>query len=364
MTIPPDPLLPPVNDQEQQEHDKMLYWYQRPAFGYFHLQEEIAAMPLLERAQAARELYGVEPEIEETPAFLRTKQEELDSEIDLLGEKEAYELALFMNPSYVTSTGFKLLFLRCERFNVKAAALRIVKYWDRKIEIFGMDAAFKDISLVDFRAEDQLALNLGAFRVLPARDHANRSILFCCRQYWDHTAPAQSMERLGWYMAHAAVEETWAQKNGVVFLGAPTDSSLPKPDRSKFTTSPLQPSQKVDPGLKSFLLQDKNIFNDITNILPIKIVAIHHFLPNTRLQFLFEHKLQYLNPTLRARYRQYDLRTPAENLKKLRLFGLSPEILPVEIGGCMPFSYGDWIRERLREDAFVGDVMSDYYYRS
>mmetsp|Transcript_14571 Transcript_14571/g.20588 ORF Transcript_14571/g.20588 Transcript_14571/m.20588 type:complete len:350 (+) Transcript_14571:100-1149(+) len=343
---------PGTNDEQQESR---MHWYQRPAFGYFHLQEEIAAMPLNERAQAARELYGVEPAIEETPAFLREKFEQLDLEIEELNEKEAYELALFMNPSYVTSAGFRLLFLRCERFNAKAAANRMVKYWDRKIEIFGMDCAFKDISLLDFEENDQLALRLGAFRVLPTRDEANRGIMFCCRHYWDHRPNnVKSMERLGWYMAHAAIEETWAQKNGIVFLGAPSDYSLPKPSRG----------DKVDPGLSMFLAQDAKIFNDITNILPIKIVAIHHFMPNTRLRFLFEHKLQYLNPTLRARYRQYDLRTPAENMNKLRLFGLSQDILPVEIGGGMAFSYEDWIKERMREDAFVSDVMSDYYYGS
>jgi hypothetical protein len=76
-----------------------------------------------------------------------------------------------------------MMFLRCDEFRVKNAAKRMMKHFDMKIELFGVDKLGRDITLNDFDPFDIECLNAGFFQVLPTRDRAGRAIL--CK-VWYH----------------------------------------------------------------------------------------------------------------------------------------------------------------------------------
>lgn len=161
-------------------HQKPSLSNEYPGSDYGFISEE-------ERREALQELYGEDDEIEETPRFLRDKLELLEEELDQIHEKKSYELAVFANPNYVESDKFRLMFLRADRFDVRRAAKRIVAYWDRKLELFGPEKAFRPHRFdLDFECNDSFAVSRGGIRLLPHCDDAGRAIIFNCQLHDDN----------------------------------------------------------------------------------------------------------------------------------------------------------------------------------
>lgn len=163
------------------------------------LKEELAAMTEEERKQAQNDIRGRRTIVHETPELLIDALGRLEDELDSIAEKEAFELAQDMCPEYVDGDEFRLMFLRSTKFDIAPAAQKIVKYWDRKVVVFGADRAFRKLSIADFDEEDLVALNLGGIRALPERDKFGRGVIFQYRAYFDHRpGHRMSMVRTSW----------------------------------------------------------------------------------------------------------------------------------------------------------------------
>ena len=67
-------------------------------------------------------------------------------------------------------------FLRCELFDVRKAAQRMLKFLDIALELFGEDALRRPIRLSDFSKEEMRYLKKGRYQVLPNRDRSGRRI--------------------------------------------------------------------------------------------------------------------------------------------------------------------------------------------
>lgn len=93
---------------------------------------------------------------------------------------------------------------------------------------------------------------------------------------------------------------------------------------------------------------DKAVFSDLQYALPTRVVGIHHFTPNDWFEPLFQHPLHFLKPQLLARYRQYN-GISDDNLATLSEHGISPEILPLEVGGELVFDYHSWLQNKVLE---------------
>ena len=102
------------------------------------LTNELTRLSMEERDQIAQELHCITETIDEEPAFVSKRLSELEHELDLLPsvDVDAYRKAHSANPSYTTDRSFRLQFLRAERFNAKAAAERLARYFREKIQLF------------------------------------------------------------------------------------------------------------------------------------------------------------------------------------------------------------------------------------
>jgi len=294
-----------------------------------------------ERWRAAQDVYGQEDVVmEETPEFVTLKLERFEEELDAVPEKEAYELALFTNQEYVESADFRLMFLRADRFDERAASRRMVKYWNRKIELFGTDRAFRPIFFsLDLNKMDKAALEKGGFRIMPRLDEAGRPILLSYRPYYDNRSDhSESMMRLLWCMCHVAVTNPEmgidAQKNGIIALGS---SGIPE-------GSPLETAITIlARSIPSF-------WEDLQNSLPVRIVSMHVFAPNKWHQhFIACSELVHMNIAMLARYRQY-CGANEHYIQQLADCGMSPEIVPKELGGQLEFDYREWLSELLHTE--------------
>ena len=124
------------------------------------------------------DIHGVPVEIQETPELIEESLEQMETEISFLQEEEkgGYNLALSLDRSYVTNPLFRIKFLRGERFNVSAAARKLVHHFQSKLELFGSTKLVKDIEQDDLHEDDMEMLYNGRFQELSKKDNSGRTV--------------------------------------------------------------------------------------------------------------------------------------------------------------------------------------------
>eukprot|EP00585_Thalassiosira_rotula_P016934 CAMPEP_0196193048 /NCGR_PEP_ID=MMETSP0911-20130528/49338_1 /TAXON_ID=49265 /ORGANISM="Thalassiosira rotula, Strain GSO102" /LENGTH=369 /DNA_ID=CAMNT_0041465265 /DNA_START=3 /DNA_END=1111 /DNA_ORIENTATION=- len=219
---------------------------------------------------AALGIYGQTPQPEETPEFLSKSHAALLTELDKLpSEKKAgWTKAVEKCPNLV-GEDHRLMFLRCEVFNEELAALRICKYWNRRIELFGENRAYKPIHLGGDGAlssnsdstssehddttkkqndEDEAmvkytmkGIKLGFFRPTLTHDTGGRAIVFVDPSRLAGYNKNSVDERMGvaralWYIMHNAIEgNDVVQKLGMVAIAHPQHAKISVVDRVAVT---------------------------------------------------------------------------------------------------------------------------------
>jgi hypothetical protein len=115
--------------------------------------------------------------VEERPEFVDKCLADLESEICKLEDnKNAYEMAKKVNPEYICGRGFRLKFLRAERFMPKNAATRLVSFLEEKLKLFGPTPLARELLLLDLNQDDMVLLRSGFFSIVPLRDSAGRVV--------------------------------------------------------------------------------------------------------------------------------------------------------------------------------------------
>jgi hypothetical protein len=139
---------------------------------------ELNRLSMQEREQVLYEVHGVAEAIDEQPDFVNTCLSKFDTELDKIQGKAAYEQALLLDPRYVRNLNFRLQLLRASRFDAAEAAVRMVRFFQCKLELFGTDKLVKDIRIADLNSEDVACLESGFLQLLPMRDRSGRAIIF------------------------------------------------------------------------------------------------------------------------------------------------------------------------------------------
>jgi hypothetical protein len=143
------------------------------------LAKELNRLSLAERDQAYYDLHGVADVIEERPEFVDKCLADLEGEICKLEDnKNAYEMAKKVNPEYICGRGFRLQFLRAERFVPKNAATRLVGFLEEKLKLFGPKPLARELLLSDLSQDDMVLLRAGYLSIVPLTDSAGRVMSF------------------------------------------------------------------------------------------------------------------------------------------------------------------------------------------
>ena len=149
------------------------------------LAKQMDQLSMNERHKYREEVHGIRrtesSSIEDTPDLLQKKFDELEhclnTRIPINMNKDAYERAKYISPEYVYDRSFRLMFLRGELYDPYAAAVRIIKHFQIKEELFGKDLLTKHITIDDLTKEDIENIKLGCEQILPIRDSADRYIV-------------------------------------------------------------------------------------------------------------------------------------------------------------------------------------------
>lgn len=273
------------------------------------------------------DLYGQRHAIE-TSKCVSDSLRLLEEEIQKLSEEKrsGMDHASVICPEIFESKEHRLLFLRCEQFNVDLAAMRMANYWNRRIELFG-NAAFNPLSVATIREKDKKELSLGFLRIIPDTDGTGRCNIFIRPSILEgHGYKDENMVRAAWYTLHAALENESTQEKGIVFLVYLRDTYVRHFDRSLV----------------------KLLVNAIKGVLPVRVSAIHIFHAPYLFEVLFDVVSMLLGERLTKRIKMY----PGEDeviQVKLMDFRILPSRLPVELGGALNLDQDQWIAERESE---------------
>lgn len=144
-----------------------------------NLVEELNQLSIQERNKVYEDIHGVSKPIEETPGLLQARFVAMQTELDKLPTKTAYDLAWRQNRAFVEDPDFRLAFLRCEEFDAKKAAVRFSNYFELILELWpGGEVLGREITLADLGPEELSDLQHGHVQYLSQRDSAGRAVQF------------------------------------------------------------------------------------------------------------------------------------------------------------------------------------------
>jgi hypothetical protein len=200
----------------------------------------------------------------------------------------------------------------------------LVKYWDKRIAIFGPEKAFLSMKLTEALKDDEAALCMGFMRLMPARDASGRSILFIDPSRLDKSKYSrESMVRATWYVIHAALENVQAQKKGIVFLAYPKNAKFGEFDRTL----------------------TKMKMESIRGCLPVRVSAFHICHPPVFFSIIWPFVSFFLGERLRKRVR-VESGSNEKIMEKLANCGLTKDCVPSELGGNIVLDHKNWLLDR------------------
>ena len=128
------------------------------------------------------------------------------------------------------------------------AAIRLLKYWSKRLELFGHEKAFLPLTLDGAYKDDDEQLKIGFWRVTQASDGDGRGILFIDTNKLPiaDTYDRVSFVRSLWYYAHAALEDEKAQRMGFVIMSSLRNTKYAQFDR-KFTSMTMESTKGCIP---------------------------------------------------------------------------------------------------------------------
>ena len=145
------------------------------------LSRDLLSLSLQDRNAVIEEIHGVQTIApDESPGMLQSALQELGLHIDQMPSdkiKTAYLRCQTLYPdSYINGNDFRLRFLRCDLFDAKKAATRMVEFLDIVTDLFGDYVLERPIKITDFNWEEMQVLRRGHFQLLPYRDRSGRRI--------------------------------------------------------------------------------------------------------------------------------------------------------------------------------------------
>lgn len=185
---------------------------------------ELNKLSFQERETINEEIHGVDVRnagVKESPELLRKSFEQLDAELrKLRSERVAFDRSqrLFGDTTYLNTEKLRIMFLRCDLFDIKKAAKRLCDYAEVIHESFGDFALQRLPTLSDFNDLELRIIEAGRYQGLPGRDRAGRRIL----GNFAFDAPKEfgvlSRLRVSIYVVMTFLEDVETQRKGAVAI--------------------------------------------------------------------------------------------------------------------------------------------------
>ena len=189
------------------------------------LAREIEKLSFDDKAKVDFEVHGIPHmgNLYQQPVNIDWYLQQLEIELQSTTQySDAFREAQRMNPNYVNSKEFRLMFLRIflqkNSFDVKQAAAKMILYFSTKKLIFGSGEILgRDIRLSDLSVDDRAAMDSGAWQTMSDRDVAGRVVVFYAPGQRVFKTVENWMRAL-WYMLYLSAKDEDNQKSGMVVV--------------------------------------------------------------------------------------------------------------------------------------------------
>ncbi|CAJ1923671.1 unnamed protein product [Cylindrotheca closterium] len=193
-----------MDRQKKQEIDKLLA-------------EAMNALTFEERQEQQEILHGVEASIAEEATFIEASLKDLESHLASTKSGSVYEMAEAMDYGYVSARAFRVMFLRGNQYDAKAAADQMLKFFTIKQELFGSEKLVKDITLDDLNEGDMACLKSGRLEIA-GEDRSGRQILLNIPGLRDLKTTLQNGLRSRYYFTMSMLESEANQIRGIIAI--------------------------------------------------------------------------------------------------------------------------------------------------
>jgi hypothetical protein len=312
------------------------------------LTRELNQLPMPSREQVGQDLYGMHS-VDETisPELLESLEREIQRIDNTGNNRDAYDLAMQLSPSYVFNENFRTMFLRATEGDCKKAAKRLVRHFSTKRRLFGDDKIVKDITLSDLDKYDMEALESGGFQVLAERDLAGRSVLYG-RYTSMRYRTIDNMLRALWYIWMSILEDPVNQIKGVVAVGY---------EVGKVPLDRFDGLGEEEDGFEMYNAEggfDRDLARQIVSVplsVPARPVGYHLCTDSQQWVGILNMIMVTLCKFIRLRMRIHH-GSDQECKYALMTHGLPTSCIPVDAEGNATLSYHqDWIEQRRHIDA-------------
>eukprot|EP00980_Cylindrotheca_fusiformis_P017568 scaffold5516_cov105-Cylindrotheca_fusiformis.AAC.2 len=320
---------------------------------------ELGKLSRKEREKVYEDVHGVSDVIQETPEFIADCLEQMDREIDIFKNMDAYEQAKLQSSNLMMNREYRLAFLRSTLFNAKKAALHLLQYLCYKQEILGTEQPSKyRISFEDLGPTSTRILKLGSIQVLPNRDSKGRAIVVfspsLLEPVMEYDDPIPTTVKAIWYSMSTLSEDEETQKMGIVGV-----------------LNMLGLSERHEKHHRELLWR----LTAIGQVLPSRLECLHccGITSNRLTSALLLIIATGANPTLRVRMRihygtysspyrssvfpslkESFLGSHTEWLYKLMSFGIPVDKFPFKAdGGVQLANQVAWMRKRRKKEAYL-----------
>lgn len=263
----------------------------------------------------------------ETPELIAGAFADLDAELAKIPMKDKAVLMRAMKECPdVVNDDHKLMFLRCEVFNVDRAAKRFVRYWTSRLEYFGEKKAFKPLTLANIYDEDEpeVALRRGFLSICPTRHSSGRLVMFANPGKLDKKLYTREMlVRTCWYIMHACLEDEETQRKGVIGIIYPKTTKFSEIEKKIMWMCAVS----------------------VKGCIPIRLSAFHVCHCPTMFKIIFPFVKILLGPRLRKRLMLHYGSDKAV-IKALKEYDLIPEQISADMGGDWVYDHPVWIEGR------------------
>ena len=246
---------------------------------------------------------------------------------------------------YINTEEFRLMFLRCELFDIAKTALHIVEWLEYVVTLFGEYALERPITVQDFTKEELRCFRQGNLQLLPFRDFSGGIGRKVCvvfpNEHWT-SIPLRIRNKITLYTVYAAAaHDVDTQRKGLVVVAwfdandTPTTSNTDTSTTSNSTTNTNTKASKL-------MLNTR-----LHSMGCVRFPAVHVCAPDTSFYRLRTAMFSMLmHPLYRVRFRA----SHGGNVELryiLSSFGIAGEAIPISWTGSIKTMYiCKWLRLR------------------
>mmetsp|Transcript_35084 Transcript_35084/g.84971 ORF Transcript_35084/g.84971 Transcript_35084/m.84971 type:complete len:468 (-) Transcript_35084:1301-2704(-) len=267
--------------------------------------QQMMKLSVEDREKVYSDVHGVKEGKKENEEMIQDGLDSMQREIEKLQHKEAYDMACTKDQKYVESRSFQLAFLRADSFDARKAAIRFVRHFQVKLDLFGEEKLVMDIVQDDLDRDTMGALYSGTGQILDTTDSAGRCIIAAVfGAPWTTRAYLQR----AFYNTMMTIRDPYKQIHGYIIVVYSLAHSSQQGDASKHYTI-----TKISEGL------------------PDRIEALHLCHDSPKGQVLLTASKAAANPSMKIRARTH-CGTNQQIMLSLAGYGIKPGTIPVGEG--------------------------------